>query len=562
MSCQLTADSIPLKIFFEINVVASIEFLALLLLPKHTHTIHNKDFRKYKITMIRPIGSTHAVVRTVVLLSSLAGVLLPKTLVAGFAPIATNNHHLHGYTRNSHGLALVPDPHNQPILSIPTLHSMIPSNSHQPNHGNQLYMRTDDEDGTLSHVEDGELLSPNHSVPWSTTQPTPILMQFLSKYASPATLPLLNNHHHGILSMVTAAFIFSSSISFLPLPSDAAMSGGRMGGSFSRSYSGGGGGGRMRMASPSRSYSGGGGGSYYGGGRRSTTIVAPIISPFATPFYNPFYSPIVPYYGGGVGAISYNRGPGLFDILFLGGIGWLAVSAVSNALSTRSSSSPFESQWGDENGFMGSSSTKRNTGTSVLRLNVALDVPNRDDPSSILSVLDRMAKTTAKTDTRKGVQQLTSQVALELLRRKSSIQSAYGKGQYYKDDNTAQRAFNQASIQERSKFEKENINKFGKLDLSLSQSRNDDNKNTGSQATMAVVTLVLSLQGTNIEKASIPQSIQSISDLETILRHIASNVMMEENDLLGAEILWTPEDRKEVLTKRDVVADYPELTAL
>jgi uncharacterized membrane protein len=533
MSCQLTADSIPLKIFFEI---ASIEFLHCYCYP-NTYTIHNKDFRKYTITMIRSIGSTRAVVRTVVLLSSLAGVLLPETLVAGFAPIATNHHHLHS--------------------------SMIPSNSHQPYHGNQLYMRTDDEDGTLSRVEDGALFSPNHSVPLSTTQPTPIVMQFLSKHAPPATLPLWNSHH-AILSMVTAAFIFSSSISFLPLPSDAAMSGGRMGGSFSRSYSGGGGGSRMRMASPSRSYSGGG--SYYGGGRPSTTIVAPIISPFATPFYNPFYSPIVPYYGGGggVGAISYNRGPGLFDILLIGGIGWLAVSAVSNALSTQSSSSPFGSQWGDENGFMGSTaSTKRNTGTSVLRLNVALDVPNRDDPNSILSVLDRMAKTTAKTDTRKGVQQLTSQVALELLRRKSSIQSAYGKGQYYKDDSTAQRAFNQASIQERSKFEKENINKFGKLDLSLSQSRNDDNTgSTGSRATMAVVTLVLSLQGTNIEKTNIPQSIQSISDLETILRHVASNVMMEENDLLGAEILWTPEDRQEVLTKRDVVADYPELTAL
>jgi uncharacterized membrane protein len=540
MSCQLTADSIPLKIFFEINVVASIEFLQCYCYP-NTYTIHNKDFRKYKIKMIRPIGSTHAVVRTVVLLFSLAGVLLPKTLVSCFAPIATNHHHPH--------------------------YSMIPSNSHQPNHGIQLYMRTDDEDGTVvSRVEDGALLPPNHSVPWSTTQPTPIVMQFLSKHAPPATLPLWNNHH-AILSMVTAAFIFSSSISLLPLPSDAAMSGGRMGGSFSRSYSGGGGGGgRMRMASPSRSYSGGGGGSYYGGGRRSTTIVAPIISPFATPFYNPFYSPIVPYYGGGgVGAISYNRGPGLFDILFLGGIGWLAVSAVSNALSIQSSSSPFGSQWGDENGFMGSStaSTKRNTGTSVLRLNVALDVPNRDDPNSILLVLDRMAKTTAKTDTRKGVQQLTSQVALELLRRKSSIQSAYGKGQYYKDDSTAQRAFNQWSIQERSKFEKENINKFGKLDLSLSQSKNDDNTgSTGSRATMAVVTLVLSLQGTNIEKTNIPQAIQSISDLETILRHVASNVMMEENDLLGAEILWTPEDRQEVLTKRDVVADYPELTAL
>jgi uncharacterized membrane protein len=353
-----------------------------------------------------------------------------------------------------------------------------------------------------------------------TTQPTSILSQALSQVANQAKVPLV--------SAATAALLLSSS-----LPADAAMSGGRMGGSFSRS------------PSPSRSYGGGGRSSYYGGGSRSyysrpsTTIVAPIV----TPFYNPFYSPFVPFYGGGVGAISYARGPGLFDLLFLGGLGLFAFSAVSGAISSRTN------QWDDDSGIALASSQ----GTSVLRLNIALDVPNRDDPSSILSVLDRIANTSGKnTQSRSGVQQLTRQVALELLRRKSSISSAYGQMQYCKEDRQGQRVFNEWSVRERSKFEKETINRFGGTDFSMPR-RDATDAAIRSKATMAVVTLVLSLE------ESLPKvSIQSLDDVERVLRQVASS----DAAVLGAEILWTPEDRSEVLTRKEVLADYPELRAL
>jgi uncharacterized membrane protein len=371
---------------------------------------------------------------------------------------------------------------------------------------------------TLSHAKDSPTTGNRVA---KTTQPTPILSQAVSNVANQAKIPLV--------TAATAAMLLSSS-----LPADAAMSGGRMGGSFSRS------------PSPSRSYGGGGRSSYYGGGSRtyysrpSTTIVAPIV----TPFYNPFYSPIVPFYGGGVGAISYARGPGLFDLLFLGGIGFLALSAVSNAISSR------VNQWDDDSGVAIAASSQ---GTSVLRLNIALDVPNRDDPSSILSVLDRIANTTGKnTQSRSGVQQLTKQVALELLRRKSSISSAYGQMQYCKEDRQGQRVFNEWSVRERSKFEKENINRFGGLDFSTPR-RDAIDSAISSKATMAVVTLVLSLE------ESLPKvSIQSLDDVERVLRQVASS----DAAVLGAEILWTPEDRSEVLTRKEVLADYPELRAL
>lgn len=346
------------------------------------------------------------------------------------------------------------------------------------------------------------------------------------------------------LALVAAAVVWSSGSA-----ADAAMSGGRMGGSFAAPRSSGGGG--MSRMAPSR---GGGYGGGYGGGR-SSFYAAPrttIVTPFVSPFYNPFYSPIVPFYGGGVGAISYNRGPGLFDLLFLGGLGWFAVSAVTGALSSRSSSNSWSDD--DSSSITSTMSSVLGSGTSVVRLSVALDVPNRDDPNSLLSVLDRLAAT-ANTDSRRGVQTLTSQVALEVLRRKSSIQAAASAYKHYNQDTTAQRTFNQWSVQERSKFEQETVSKFGGTDLS-SRRGSSGGGDSSSKATMAVVTLVLSIQG---DSTKVPTQIRTLADVEDALRKIAADVKVDDC-LTGAEILWTPQDRSEVLTRKDVVADYPELT--
>ena len=74
---------------------------------------------------------------------------------------------------------------------------------------------------------------------------------------------------------------------------------------------------------------------------------------------------------------------------------------------------------------------------------------------------------------------------------------------------------------------------------------------------MAVVTLVLSIQG----DATKVSKIRSLADVEDALRRIAADVKVDDC-LTGAEILWTPQDRSETLQRRDVVADYPELTTV
>lgn len=325
---------------------------------------------------------------------------------------------------------------------------------------------------------------------------------------------------------LAATAALATALSVAPLPSDAAMSGGRMGGSFgpsmSRSYS-----------APRSSYSGGG---YsrgysrgYGGYYARPSYIAPM--PFVTPYFSPF------------GVVSYGTG-GLLPLFLLGGLA-LTVSNVVGGIG-RSSGSFFQERTTDS--VLGG-------GTSVVKLSVALDVSDRDDPNSILSVLERLSQT-ARTDSRMGIQNLSSQVALELLRRKSSIAAASTDYSHFRNRDKAQRHFNSLSVAERGKFEKETISKFGGVDYSSGES-NSRSSGFDDKATMAVVTLVLAVDG---DSTKVPK-IRSMKDVEDALRKVASDVRVSDC-LQGAEILWTPEDRTETLSFRDVVADYPDLNSV
>jgi uncharacterized membrane protein len=374
--------------------------------------------------------------------------------------------------------------------------------------------------------------------------PTPILFQWLQTLWLSANDDLNGGNTMDMKSkaafQVAATAVMAMALTLAPLPSNAAMSGGRMGGSFSSS---------PRMSRPAPSYGGGGG---YGGGARTTYYSRPSVTvmPSMGYGYNPMYAP-TPFYGGGVGvgAMSYARGPSFFDLIFFGGFLLVLVNFLSSATSSIASSSSPLSTFSD----LGSSAL--GSGTAVLQVSVAMEVPNREDPNSILGALRRLSRT-AKTDSRVGIQNLTSQVAVELLRRKSSIVSASSSYQHFRDRNKAEREYQSKSIQERSKFEKESISKYGGVDYS--SSNGDRGVGDGTKATMAVVTLVLAIDG---DSTKIPTSMNSMSDVEEALRRIASDSKVD-SCLQSAEILWTPEDATETLTLRDVVADYPELRSL
>ena len=186
-----------------------------------------------------------------------------------------------------------------------------------------------------------------------------------------------------------------------PLPSNAAMSGGRMGGSYSSrparvqtmprsTYSGGYGSGYSRGYGQSL----GGFSSGYATGLGAGYMSAPRMG------FSPFVSPLYPRNYGGAGVISYNAGPNLGQLVFFGGLA-LAISTALQKQTVDWSLPPSTLDLDGTTSALGS-------GTSYVKISVAVDVPNRDDPSSILSVLNRLGRT-ANTDNRKGIQNLTSQ---------------------------------------------------------------------------------------------------------------------------------------------------------
>lgn len=55
----------------------------------------------------------------------------------------------------------------------------------------------------------------------------------------------------------------------------------------------------------------------------------------------------------------------------------------------------------------------------------------------------------------------------------------------------------------------------------------------------------------------------SLSGTEEVLTSIASDCMVNDGDCLNAvEVFWTPSERGEVLTKIDMIADFPEIIDL
>lgn len=362
-----------------------------------------------------------------------------------------------------------------------------------------------------------------------STDPTPWALTFFKEHNMG-----LNGRSAIVASLLAVALAFS------PLNADAAMSGGRMGGSFSspsRSV--------PSRVMPSRSYSSP---SYRGGYySRPNIVVAPTITPFYSPF-TPFYSPITPFYGGGA-AVAYRSpfffGGGLFPLFALGFGAWALLNVVPSLMARSETFSTFESS---------ALSSALGSGTSVAQISVAIEVPDRDDPNSILSVLDRLSRT-ARTDSRVGIQNLTSQVALELLRRKASISAAWTRSKHFSRTQEAQRDYQQRSVQERSKFEQETVSQYGGVDYSSRSVKIAGGAN--SKATMAVVTILIAIDG---DSTKLPQ-VNSIRDVENALQKIASDVKTDDC-LLSAEILWSPEERSETLSQRDVVADYPELRSV
>lgn len=308
----------------------------------------------------------------------------------------------------------------------------------------------------------------------------------------------------GFVFGLIAVLVFSQADSAM-----AARSGGRLGGgSFrapSRSYS-----------SPSRSYSrgpsgysGGYGGGYYPGGG------------FGVPFIMPFFG-----FGGGLG--------GLFGIFVAIAVANFIISSFRQA-----------GVGGD-----GLGTTSSNPMVSVARLQVGLLAQAR----KLQEDLNDLA-TTADTSTSAGLTKVLQETTLSLLRHPEY----WAYADIDSDQTrllTAEQAFNQLALAERSKFTGETLSN---VNAQLSQSK--PKAALGSSGELAVpdapgeyivATILVAAQS----KLNLPQSTTSPEDVRRAINQLGA---VSSEQLMAVEVLWTPQVSGETLTADELIAEYPNL---
>ena len=222
------------------------------------------------------------------------------------------------------------------------------------------------------------------------------------------------------------------------------------------------------------------------------------------------------------------------------------IVSTASASSTTSTSSSSQLQLFDkmfeQEGALGK-------GITVGKVQVALDALDRG-PDSIFAVLEKESARNAGSDDPSELAQLAHAVCLSLLRRSDEWVGACSDSQWFKWDDAgkAESLYNDWSNREATKFEKEYVPSGG------------GGADDAGGSTTVVVSIILEIQGdtTQFEGAGF-----SIAGTQEVLSSVASDVNVGGGECLNAvEVFWTPGDREEVLTKQDLIMDFPELIDL
>lgn len=244
-------------------------------------------------------------------------------------------------------------------------------------------------------------------------------------------------------------------------------------------------------------------------------------SPFG---FSPFgmFSPFSPFgFGFGFGI------PFPLLVLFVAGF------ALTSFRSSRGSG------YGADSGFGGGAVA--DTAGAALCLQVACYCDDRRD-----SLYGRLGSLSSSADTASydGLQSLVSDACLAMLRSSndwlagrttSTTSGLFGKNDAVETD------YNRLVVQERAKFDSE---------------RRTLTRSAPGQPTYLVATIVVLLRS----GSSLPD-IASSSDLRDAIQSLAAEVSVEDN-LLGAELLWTPEDGNDVMDRDQMFLDFPELVSI
>ncbi|CAM9394343.1 unnamed protein product, partial [Hapterophycus canaliculatus] len=168
------------------------------------------------------------------------------------------------------------------------------------------------------------------------------------------------------------------------------------------------------------------------------------------------------------------------------------------------------------------------------------------------------------TESRTGLAEVVSEISLALARRSTDWIASASELEHFSNRNAerAEATFSQYSVQLRTKIERETNAVIGGKNVSAERSMGGRSGSSGGP-TVAVVSLVVALRGDAMKRLGLDRSVSSMSGLKDALQTIASGSLSDDGEnVLAAEVLWTPEEPWEVLTREDAIADFPELMDL
>jgi hypothetical protein len=254
------------------------------------------------------------------------------------------------------------------------------------------------------------------------------------------------------------------------------------------------------------------------------------------------------------------------DIVFVSGVTAVVTKGVLKRRADRE-------KYGDENSAL----YPLGPGISVWCMTACLNVPDINDPTSIVRRLQRLGETTS-TETRKGLQKTLAETSLELLRQldKGSVASVESRYDHYRSSDQAavraERQYNRISTKERSKFDRESWSSYNgnivtdNLEEGEEASLPSANKGTSS---VALVQIHVVIEGNEMEPFGTRQMETRQSFREALLQ-LSGDVTAVEDCVLAGEVMWAPQQQsrqqsqeedghQQVMTEEDVYAKYPTL---
>ena len=143
-------------------------------------------------------------------------------------------------------------------------------------------------------------------------------------------------------------------------------------------------------------------------------------------------------------------------------------------------------------------------GVSVWSLTACLNVPDKNDPTSIIHRLQRLADTTS-TANREGLQHLLAETSLELSRQveKGTIMSVESRYNHFRSGDQslvrAERQYNRISTKERSKFDRESWGSYNGKTARDNFKKEESFVASNGNATLALVQIHLVIEGNSMQ---------------------------------------------------------------